>query len=69
MEEKLKGIQKRTPRHDGQNKTLDQYSKMCFPGSFNYMDEKCLSEKNIDLLLIPVMNYLNTQELRTFKNN
>jgi hypothetical protein len=40
------------------SETLNLYSRICFPGSFNYMNRSCLSNDNIALLLKPVFDFL-----------
>jgi hypothetical protein len=53
----------------GANQTFNLYSKMSFPGSFNYMDRNCLNKKNIELLLKPVLLFCATNKLSTHRNN
>jgi hypothetical protein len=68
LEEKLMQLKKRTICSE-KNETFNLYSKMCFPGSFNYMNTNCMNEQNIKLLLKPVFDYLRTGKLHTHRNN
>jgi hypothetical protein len=51
------------------NQTFNLYSKMCFPGNFNYMDGNCLDGRNIELLLAPVFDYLEKKALNKHRND
>ncbi len=53
----------------GRNDTFTIYSRMCFPGSFNYMDPSCLNSQNISLLVAPVVSYLEAGERNTLRND
>lgn len=67
LEENLRAIQKKAAS-SGKNQTFNIYSTICFPGSFNYMDESCLNESNISLLLKPIVEYLETNKLDIHRN-
>lgn len=68
LEEKLKKIKKKSAAIDTQQ-PYNIYSKICFPGSFNYMSPSCLNEENLLLLLKPMLDYLETGNLATQINN
>ncbi len=68
LDEKLSKIEKKKPA-TGKNQTFNLYSKMCFPGSFNYMDKSCTNEQNLKLLLKPVFDFLKTGTMKTHHNN
>jgi len=68
LEKNLKQIQKKNPATK-KNETYNIYAKVCFPGSFNYMDGNCLNEKNVELLLVPVVDYFNNEKLNTYHND
>jgi hypothetical protein len=68
LEEKLSKIQKKK-NSSQENDTYNIYSKVCFPGSFNYMDVNCLNPKNVELLVDPITSYIDTKELPIYHNN
>ena len=39
------------------NDITELYHKSNFPGTFNYMNIKCLAEENIDNLISPILSY------------
>jgi hypothetical protein len=68
LEIKLKELRKKST-HGHSDVPLDIYSRICFPGSFNYMSASCLLEENVALLMKPVLNYFNTNELHKHRND
>lgn len=68
LDQHLSKLQKKKPS-SAPNQTYDLYNKMCFKGSFNYMDRNCLNEQNLKLLLEPVFDLLNNGSMRTHHNN
>lgn len=68
LDEKLGKLEKK--RSTGtKNQTFNLYSKMCYKGSFNYMDANCLNETNVQLLAKPLLDYLNTGKLTKHRND
>lgn len=68
LEKQLKRF-KKLKKNLGKNQTYNLYSRICFPGSFNYMNRSCMNESNIKLLLKPVFDYLNSGKLKIHRNN
>jgi CDP-glycerol glycerophosphotransferase (TagB/SpsB family) len=68
MDEKLNKLEKKKVSGT-KNQTFNLYSKMCYKGSFNYMDANCLNETNVQLLAKPLADYLNTGKLTKHRND
>jgi hypothetical protein len=68
METQLSRIGKRS-RILEKNHTFDEYFQICFPGSFNYMAPSCLHQDNVNLLLAPIMEYIEHGKMIIHRNN
>jgi CDP-glycerol glycerophosphotransferase (TagB/SpsB family) len=68
LEEELSKIHKRRNTNE-QSQAYNIYAKVCFPGNFNYMDVACLNPKNLELLVEPITDFLNSKELTIYHND